>query len=306
MIDEILLNPVALSCIGLVVGTIFGSFLNVCAHRIPIGKSVVLPSSHCPSCGTPIPWFRNLPVLTWLLQKGRANCCSFIIPVRYWFVELFVGIIFAYFTFLYSQDFDLVALFFRITFSWLMITVAVIDYETMIIPDRFSVGGAIIGLVLSFIFPEIHLEDFSLSWNSHFAGGMHALIGLLVGSALLYWIGAFAQIAFGRDALGEGDIKLLGCIGAFCGWKGAIFTIFGGAMLGTILLIPLMVIQKVFFRKVVADKEENLNWGAEVPFGPYLAIAGLLYFAAGLSSYVDPWFDPILWFFDDTLLQGSF
>jgi leader peptidase (prepilin peptidase)/N-methyltransferase len=247
-----------------------------------------------------------LPVLTWLLQKGRANCCSFIIPVRYWLVELFVGIIFAYFTFLYAQDFDLVALFFRIIFSWLMITVAVIDYETMIIPDRFSVGGAIIGLFLSFIFPEIHLDDFSLSWNSHFAGGMHALIGLFVGSALLYWIGAFAQIAFGRDALGEGDIKLLGCIGAFCGWKGAIFTIFGGAMLGTILLIPLMVIQKVFFRKVVVEKEENLNWGAEVPFGPYLAIAGLLYFAAGVSSYVDPWFDPILWFFDDTFLQGSF
>ena len=110
---------------------------------------------------------------------------------------------------------------------------------------------------------------------------MDALIGLLVGSALLYWIGAFAQIAFGRDALGEGDIKLLGCIGAFCGWKGAIFTIFGGAMLGTILLIPLMVIQKVFFRKVRYRQRREFKLGCGSSIWPIFSNCGITLFCCG-------------------------
>ena len=79
-------------------------------------------------------------------------------------------------------------------------------------------------------------------------GGITSLFGILVGSGLLYWIGAVASRAFGRDALGEGDVKLLGCVGAFCGWKGAIFCIFGGAVLGTILLIPMYIVQRMSIR----------------------------------------------------------
>ena len=299
---ELLLNSSVLPYIGFGIGIIFGSFLNVCAHRIPIGKSVVLPASHCPSCGTNIPWFRNIPLITWLYQKGKANCCNYTIPIRYWLVEVSVGLIFAYFTYLYSLDLDLVSLIARILFSWVMIAVIVIDFETMLIPDRLSVGGAMFGVLFCFLFPELNEIISSHSMASHFASGFYSLLGLLVGSSLLYWIGVLAQIAFGREALGEGDVKLLGCIGAFCGWKGAVFAIFGGAFLGTVLLVPLMLSQRFLSKRVPQRRsEQELQWGAEVPFGPYLAVAGMVYFG-GASSFIDPWFDPILWFFHNTSL----
>ena len=302
---QLLYFPSTLPILGFIIGAIFGSFLNVCAYRIPIGKSVIIPGSHCPNCGTNIRWFQNLPVLTWLLQKGQAQCCSYRIPIRYWLVEVSVGLLFAYIAYLYSQDLDLITLIARLVFSWIMIAVMVIDFETMIIPDRLSVGGALLGVAFCFIFPELNQINSSPSWSLHFLSGMQSCLGLLVGSALLYWIGIMAQIAFGREALGEGDVKLLGCIGAFCGWQGAIFAIFGGALIGTLLLIPLMLIQKFLKRGEVKESESEIQWGAEVPFGPYLAIAGIIYFA-GASSLIDPWFYPILWLFDNTSIFGAF
>ncbi len=296
---ELLHYPSVLPLLGFILGTFFGSFLNVCAYRIPIGKSVIAPRSHCPNCGTNIPWFQNFPVFTWLYQKGQARCCSFMVPIRYWLVEIAVGLVFAYLAFLYSQDLDLISLIARLIFSWIMIAVMVIDFETMIIPDRLSIGGALLGVLFCFIFPELNQMYSDPSWGLHFLSGMHSCLGLLVGSAFLYWIGVVAQIAFGREALGEGDVKLLGCIGAFCGWQGAIFSIFGGAFLGTILLLPLMFIQKFLPRGDKNNSESEIQWGAEVPFGPYLAISGIIYFA-GASSVIDPWFDPILGLFYNT------
>ena len=303
---EIFLTPLVLPYFGFVLGTVLGSFLNVCAHRIPIGKSIILPSSHCPGCGATIPWFRNIPIITWLYQKGQAGCCAFSIPLRYWLIEVSVGLVFAYFAYLYSLDLDLVSLLARLLFSWIMIVVIVIDYETMLIPDRFSVGGAVFGVLFCFTFPELNEMAFDQTWLSHFASGFNSLLGLLIGSSLLYWIGTLAHIGFGREALGEGDVKLLGCIGAFCGWKGAIFAIFGGAFLGTLLLLPLMIFQKSFSKSTENENsDKSLQWGAEVPFGPYLAIGGIVYLG-GASEVIDSWFDPILWFFDNTSLLKAF
>lgn len=303
---DLLVSPEILPWAGLVLGSILGSFLNVCAHRLPIGKSIVLPASHCPNCGTTIPWFRNLPVLTWLFQKGKAHCCSYSIPVRYWLVEISLGLVFAYFAHLYSVEHNPVLLAARLLFSWIMVAVIVIDFETMLIPDRFSVGGAMVGVLYCFLFPEINGMHVNDSVSVHFESGLNSILGLLVGSALLYWIGALAQITFGREALGEGDIKLLGCIGAFCGWKGAVFSIFGGALMGTLLLLPAMLFQRLLRKggkQINSDQE--LQWGGEVPFGPYLAVAGIFYFA-GASVLIDPWFDPILWFFDNTSAVSAF
>lgn len=302
---QLLNYPTVFPILGFLVGAIFGSFLNVCAYRIPIGKSVITPGSHCPNCGTNIRWFQNFPVLTWLLQKGQAQCCSFIIPIRYWLVEVAVGLVFAYIAYLYSQDLDLISFIARLVFTWIMIAVMVIDFETMIIPDRLSVGGALLGVLFCFIFPELNQINSSSSWNLHFLSGMQSCLGLLVGSALLYWIGTIAQIAFGREALGEGDVKLLGCIGAFCGWQGAIFAIFGGALLGTVLLIPLMFIQKFLGKEEIENSKSDIKWGAEVPFGPYLAIAGIIYYI-GISSVIDAWFYPISWLFGNTSVVGAF
>jgi len=172
-----------------------------------------------------------------------------------------------------------------------MIVVAVVDLETMTIPDRFSVGGAVFGVLFSFCFPEIHVEVYNPIWIDHLSSGITSLLGMLVGSALLYWIGAIAYIVFGRDALGEGDVKLLGCVGAFCGWQGAVFAIFGGALLGTILILPIMIFQKV--RRIEqANEDMEISWGAEIPFGPFLAMAGLFYLLY-FSESVDNWLNPI-------------
>jgi leader peptidase (prepilin peptidase)/N-methyltransferase len=165
----------------------------------------------------------------------------------------------------------------------------------MIIPDRFSMGGAVSGVLLSIAFPSIHLIAHSTEFLDRLGGGMNSLVGLLVGSASLYWIGIFAEKAFRKEALGEGDVKLMGCIGAFCGWKGAIFAIFGGATLGALILLPLMLINRM--RPNQKDEPDGLAWGKEVPFGPYLALAGLLYLVC-IRSWVDNWFDSLFWVFE--------
>ena len=89
--------------LGFFVGCIMGSFLNVCAYRIPIAKSIVFPGSHCPNCGLPINWFRNIPIFSWIIQKGRAVCCSYTIPIRYFLVELITGVFFGYFLFVHHR-----------------------------------------------------------------------------------------------------------------------------------------------------------------------------------------------------------
>jgi len=128
-----------------------------------------------------------------------------------------------------------------------------------------------------------------------------------VGSASLYWIGLLAEKAMGKEALGEGDVKLLGCIGAFCGWQGALFTIFGGALIGTIMLLPVALAQG----KAKPEGDESgergakVGWGVEVPFGPFLATAALIYHF-GLFSLVDPWFENFRMILESDVARFSF
>ena len=273
--------------VGFVVGSCLGSFLNVVAYRIPRGISVVQPRSSCPKCMVAIPWTLNIPVLGWMFLKGRARCCGNKISPHYFIIELTLGFVFAwvFHSFLFHQDIGLLLAYSM--FSWILIAVVVIDFETMLIPDRLSIGGAFLGFFLSLFFPSLHGITHHPMGLERLLGGITSLVGILVGSGLLYWIGAVASRAFGRDALGEGDVKLLGCVGAFCGWKGAIFCIFGGAVLGTILLIPMYIVQRIHSS---AGRDENkLMFGMEIPFGPYLALAALGYFF-GLKKWIDPWF----------------
>ena len=289
--NELYQNTTLIVTVGFAVGAVFGSFLNVCVYRIPIYKSIISPSSHCPECGLDIPWYRNIPIFTWLLQNGMAKCCSYKIPIRYWILEFLMGILFGYFAYKYSKNLDLLVLFTHAFFTWLMIAVAVIDFETMTIPDRFSLGGAVSGVVLSCYFPQMHMEVFEVNLLNHLSSGLHSLLGMLIGSAFIYWIGAIAHVFFGREALGEGDVKLLGCVGAFCGWQGALFTIFAGALLGTILILPILLI-KHFGKLGSKNGSFEIRWGGEIPFGPFLAIAGVFYFVYAYD-YVDNWLSPI-------------
>lgn len=274
--------------IGFLIGCCLGSFLNVVAYRVPRDMSVVRPRSSCPTCSVPIPWNLNIPVISWLVLRGRAHCCSCKISPRYFIVEILVGFVFFWIFQSYLLHQNVGILLTSSIFAWLLIAVVVIDFETMLIPDRLSIGGACIGFFLSFFFPIVHGVDHHSLGVERLISGLASLLGILVGSGLLYWIGALASHAFGREALGEGDVKLLGCVGAFCGWEGAVFCIFGGALIGTFLLILLYIWQKIWSSS--EGNRNQLGFGVEIPFGPYLALAALGYFL-GLKKWIDPWFE---------------
>ena len=289
MFSEIVMDPHWRAGIGFCLGAIIGSFLNVCISRIPAGQSIISPRSSCPKCGIQISWFRNIPILTWLLSRGRANCCVFKIPCRYLYVELSTAIIFSYLFYGCLSLDHAPLLICSMLFTSMILAVIAIDFETMMIPDRFSMGGAVIGVCLSFFFPIIH--DFSSEpmVAERISALFASMTGLLISSSLLYWIGAIAERLMQKEALGQGDVKLLGFVGAFCGWKGGLFVIFGGALLGTALMIPVLLFSN-FIRKKVPKKNSSFGWGVEIPFGPFLGAASLLYFLV-LKGFVDEWFD---------------
>lgn len=277
-----------LPILGFFTGCCLGSFLNVVAYRVPRDLSIIRPGSCCPNCSSPIPWSLNLPILGWLILKGRARCCSASISPRYFIIELAVGLVFSWFFFTFSSDQEWGTLLSSCAFAWVLIGVIVIDLETMIIPDRLSIGGACLGLILSLYFPSIHNIGHHPMGLDNLHSGLTSLVGILIGSGLLYWIGAIASRLFGREALGEGDVKLLGCVGAFCGWQGAVFCIFGGALLGCVCLIPIFIWQR--FAKADKQAPGQLAFGVEIPFGPYLSLAALGYFF-GLKEWIIPWFE---------------
>jgi len=236
--------------------------------------------------------------VSWLLLGGKAACCKRAISFRYLAVEILTGMAFAYAGFHFEGE-NHYALFVCINlfFACILICATFIDLEHMIIPDRLSVGGAICGVAIAFAFPVLWGW-----WDAGLLGrmvsGTEALIGLLVGSGVLYWVGVSAEIVLRKEAIGQGDVKLLGCVGAFCGWKGALFSIFGGALIGTALLLPIALLTATS-KKDSGEKEEQderIGWGVEVPFGPFLALAALLY-QFGLNVSVDGYFQQVVSFF---------
>ena len=235
------------------VGACWGSFLNVVIYRIPLGKSVVFPGSRC-SCGKPIAWFDNIPILSWFLLRGRARCCGAKFSFQYPFVELLTGSLFLACWWLHPDN--LAVVFIGWLFLSMLICGTFIDLKHMVLPDYFTVYGAIIGVVLSFIFPQLHTQPLGLVIIDPFRGGIAAVIGMLIGSATILWIAFIAETILRKEAMGFGDVLFMGCIGAFCGWKGALFAIFGGAFIGTVFVIPMMLLQR-FGVSVTPGKVEN-------------------------------------------------
>jgi len=294
-------------------GACVGSFLNVCIYRIPYAQSVVRPGSHC-GCGAPIRWFDNIPVLSWLLLLGRARCCGRRFSVRYPVIELLTAALFAGSWLMHSPGVAIAGM----VFLSLLIGAAFIDLDHMIIPDGFSMGGSVAGVVLSFLVPALHLAEWQqVGWFpvDSLRSGLHGISGALIGSGLLLWIGLLAEKMLRREAMGFGDVKLMGAIGAFCGWQGAIFAIFGGAVFGCVLYAIGLIWRGIFgnrtngegasgeapeageagakvdgttSRPAAFDGEAEAAPG-EIPFGPSLAIGAALYFVWA-HGWVDPYF----------------
>jgi leader peptidase (prepilin peptidase)/N-methyltransferase len=251
-------NPnTALIILAGALGLLFGSFLNVCIVRWPALESVVAPRSRCPQCHSLIAWYDNIPVASWLVLRARCRHCALPIPWRYPLVELTVGVIWIVAAWAYGVDLEALR---AAVFGTLLLGIAVTDAREYIIPDEFSVGGAVIGLLLAV----------AAGWNGHPAN-LHALpwpqsvLGAIVGFALLWIVAWLGAKAFGKDAMGGGDIKMMAMIGAFLGWQGVLLTLFLGALLGTLIFLPFKL----------AGREKL------VPFGIFLAIGAAACWIAG-------------------------
>lgn len=177
-----------------------------------------------------------------------------------------------------------------------LICASCVDFDQMIIPDLFTIGLAAVGLVLSFAIPSLHVSGPFMIFNC-LRSGAAALVGLAIGSALVLWISLFGELIFGKEVLGFGDVKFLGAIGAFCGWQGAIFSVFGGAAVGVVVLASGALLRRITGKQSVrvvrvdlpGAEMGSLAWGAEFPFGPKLATAAALYFLV-----LHPWVDRYL------------
>lgn len=277
-------------------GACVGSFLNVCIYRIPKKMSVVFPPSQDLNTGEKIAWYDNIPILSWFLLGGKSRHQRSPISFRYPFVEALTAGLFLACWLLWSDQSVAKALA-GMVFIGMMIPATFIDLDHMIIPDRFSIGGVVVGFVLSVTFPGLHDVEIP-GIVGHMTAGLYSLLGILVGTAVIYWIGTFAEVILQKPAMGEGDWKLLGAIGAFCGWQGAVFGLFGGSCLGVLLIFPLLM---VFGKKEKPaeeeedsegedEEEEGIGFGVQIPFGPMLALGGVLYFLF-LQDFVDGYFE---------------
>jgi leader peptidase (prepilin peptidase)/N-methyltransferase len=307
-------------------GACVGSFLNVCVLRIPAGKSIVRPGSHC-ACGKPIRWFDNIPILSWFLLRGRARCCGAAFSFRYPLVEAVTAGVFLW---LWSTMPLSVAAAGMVFFSLLFMG-ALIDLDHMILPDASTVWGMLIGVLLSFVWPQIQIPHFTSSgwWlEDGLQGWVSSIIGVLVGTGVVFWMRELGELILKKEAMGYGDILLMGCIGAFCGWQGALFAIFGGAVIGCLVILPWMLFAKIFKKpdagaktplpaenapagNVVAEEKAKDGagepgevdevgeeapatpaFGVAIPFGPWLALAGFLYYA-WMWPWVDAYFNEL-------------
>jgi leader peptidase (prepilin peptidase)/N-methyltransferase len=284
--------PWFFALVAAIVGACIGSFLNVCIYRIPKGESVVRPGSHC-GCGQPIAWYDNIPVFSWLILRGRARCCGRPFSIRYPAIELLTSGLFLACWLLFPPGKALAGA----VLCSIVICALFIDHDHMIIPDVFTVGGAAAGLLLSLALPPLHGQNHDLFVIASVRSGQEALLGLLVGSALVLWIALFAEAILKKEAMGFGDVKYLGALGAFVGWKGAVFGLFGGAMLGCAWFIVAYLWQKATGRtdpvglraETPEGQPAELGFGVHVPFGPMLGLAALIYFF-GLHRWVDAYF----------------
>ncbi len=242
-----------------ILGAIVGSFLNVCIVRLPDEKSVVHPRSHCPHCKKSIRWRDNVPLLSYLFLRGRCRFCKTKISFRYFLVELLTAVTFVLF-YLY---FGLTILFFPyLTMVCGFIVAIFVDFKHRIIPDEVSVGGVIVGLILSFFIPSLHGissgENFNILARLQSLG--ISLLGVLAGGGLIYAMGLLGDFLFKKESMGGGDVKFLAMVGAFLGWELAILTFFIAPLFGAVYGI----VEKI-------RKNDNT-----IAYGPFLALGALI------------------------------
>jgi leader peptidase (prepilin peptidase)/N-methyltransferase len=260
-------NPAGLLVV-FVFGTLIGSFLNVCIYRLPLNRSIALPGSACPHCGSPIPWWQNIPLLSYIALGARCFCCRRVIGFRYFLVELIAG---AAITWLYAFFNGPSFLFFySFVFTCFLIVIFFIDLDHWIILDNVVLPGALIGLAGSFLIPPGYsaalLPDFGLPHA--LARGANSLSGAIAGYFFFAVIAAVGTFFARQEALGRGDVKFAALLGAFLGVHGGIIAFLLAFFLGAFLVLPLLL-------------SKRLRRRHPIPFGTFMALGGFISFLWG-------------------------
>ena len=237
---------------ALLLGLVTGSFLNVVIYRLPRGLSPVLPRSRCPSCGEPIRALDNLPVLSWLLLRGRCRRCSAPISPRYPLIEALTALLFVLSAerFAFSPASAVAALF-----CCLMITLAAIDVEHLWLPDKITLPGLLAGVAVQAFLP--------VAPEAPWPGPVGAVVGAVAGAAILLAAYGGWWLVRREEGLGLGDVKMLALIGAFLGWRGVLVALLLGAFTGALLGLAMMAVGRGGMK-------------SQLPFGAFLAVGGLI------------------------------
>ena len=228
-----------------IAGACVGSFLNVCIYRLPREESLAWPASHCTSCQRPLSWFENIPILSWLVLRGRCRTCHSAIRVRYPIVEAITAMLFVATWQAYGPA---PLLLIRLLFVCALIVLFAVDLEHQILPNVITLPGVVVGLAASFVAPP---------------GWRDSLIGLLAGGLFPFLIAeAYLRIR-GHEGMGMGDFKMLAMVGAFLGWPLVWITLLVACILGIVIGGgALLVSQK--------------GMGTRIPFGTFIAVAALM------------------------------
>jgi leader peptidase (prepilin peptidase) / N-methyltransferase len=226
-------------------GLIIGSFLNVCAHRLPRGASIVSPPSRCTTCGRLLSWYDNVPVLSYAVLGGKCRSCRAPISIMYPLVEIITAAVFVVGYWRYGLT-PLLAI--RLLFACAMIVLFVIDLQHRILPNRITIPGIVAGFVFS-LFAE--------------PGWIASLLGIAVGGGVLLAVAEVYYRIRHEEGLGMGDVKMLAMIGAFLGWKLVLLTLLLASFLGSLVGVAILIVRR-----------ESLKYA--LPFGTFLAAAALV------------------------------
>jgi len=240
-------SPIVDPVIAGVFGLLLGSFLNVCSLRWPVDESVVRPRSRCPGCSAPIAWYDNVPVVSWLILRGRCRGCGEGISIQYPLVELTTALIWGGMVFLHGFEWEALR---GAIFLTILLGIAMSDARFYIIPDQFSVGGTVLGVGFALVAPSLTI--------------VQSLTGAALGFGLLWLVAWGGEKAFKKEAMGGGDIKMMAMIGAFLGVQGVLLTIFLASFLGAVIFGPI-----------------SIKTGKLVPFGIFLATGAAIAYGWG-------------------------
>ena len=256
-------------------GAVTGSFLNVCIHRLPRGFLLHAPPSHCPFCNENVRWYDNVPIVSYLALGRRCRFCGIRISPRYALVEGLTGLLFAYIAWALVRQGALepYRLGVYVALAAALVAASFIDFEFRIIPDEISVPGMFLAPVVSVVWPRLHelsepllvrplvnLVAAAPAAHPHLSGLAACLLGMGAGAGIIWALGVVGQAVFRKEAMGFGDVKLMGFVGGLLGWKLVILAIVLGAFVGAV----------VGLLSLLRSRDTRM------PFGPYLSIGSLL------------------------------